>query len=364
MAAVAVAVLTLLLASCTSDAAPPPPPPPPVSIKVVHDDASTVVRVRKGRTVGDAVEKAKVEATPGQELSVVTKKPLGPNGNEPTYLVDGLEVNAAEELRAATTIEVVNGEDTTEPTKVIRREGVVTGLPNALQYVQFAGTPAVEEVTLGAKSEEVVSSTSVEPGVAAHRATGKVLSLTFDDGPDPRYTPKVLDILKAKGVPAVFCQIGTSVQSHPELAKRIVAEGHQLCNHTLHHVEGLETKPRETVEAEITGGRDAITTAVGEPPAFYRPPGGSLGPVIYEVAGANDEVVLYWAIDPRDWKKPPAAEIVANVIGQLRPGGIILLHDGGGDRTATVEALPAIIDQAKAQGYTFVVPISGRPQVG
>lgn len=357
-------VLTVLLASCTTEAAAPPPPPPPINVKVVHDGATTAVRVRKGRTVGDAVEKAKVQAEAGQELSVVTKKPLGPNGNEPTHLIDGSEVDAAEVLRGPTTIEVVNGVDTTEPTKVVRRDAAPSGLPNALQYVQFAGSPAIEEVTVGTKSNEVVATTPIEAGTPAHRATGKVLSLTFDDGPDPRYTPKVLDILKAKGVPAVFCQIGTSVQAHPELSKRILAEGHQLCNHTLHHVEGLETKPRETVEAEMAGGREAITAAVGEPPPFYRPPGGSLGPVIYDVAAANNEVVLYWAIDPRDWQRPPAGEIAADVEAQMRPGGIILLHDGGGDRAATLEALPAIIDRAKAAGYTFVVPISGRPQVG
>ena len=112
------------------------------------------------------------------------------------------------------------------------------------------------------------------------------------------------------------------------------------------------------------GGRDAIVDVTGEPPAFYRPPGGSLGPIIYEVAGANDEAVLYWSIDPQDWKKPTAEELVVTVLSQLKPGGIILLHDGGGDREATLAALPAIIDGARAQGYTFVAPISRRPQVG
>jgi peptidoglycan/xylan/chitin deacetylase (PgdA/CDA1 family) len=362
VAAVTAVVLALVATSCSSD--PPPPPPPPIDISVVHAGTTTAVRVRTGQTVGEAVDEAHVTAVSGQERSVADHKALGPNGNEATYLIDGEEVSADEVLSGPATIEVVDGRDTVEPTKVVRREQPVTGLPDALQYVQAAGRPGVEEATVGVTSGEVASTVPVTPGVPAHRATGKVLALTFDDGPHPEFTPKILDILQAKGVPATFCTIGTMVQAHPELAQRIVDEGHQLCNHTLHHVEGLENEPRETVEAEIGGGRDAIADAVGEPPAFYRPPGGSLGPVIYETAAADDEAVLYWSIDPRDWKKPTADELVATVVSQLKPGGIILLHDGGGDRSATIAALPRIIDEARAAGYTFVVPISGRPQVG
>lgn len=363
--AAAAALVALLAAgtACSSEA-PPPPPPEPVSVQVVHDGESTTVRVRPGRTVGDALEKAGVSGRDGLELAASSKEPIGPNGNEATYLVDGVDGSLAEEIDAATTIEVVDGEDTVEPTEVVRRRQAVTGLPDALQYVQFAGKPGVEDATVGTKSGELVDTRPVTPAVPAHRATGKVLALTFDDGPNPTYTPRVLDILEEKGVTAAFCTIGAQVQEHPELVRRIVDDGHQLCNHTLHHVEGLETKPRETVEAEVHGGRDAIVDVTGEPPAFYRPPGGSLGPVIYEVTEENDEVVLYWSIDPLDWQKPSRDELVLNVVSQLRPGGIILLHDGGGDREATIAALPAIIDEARALGYTFVAPISGRPQVG
>jgi peptidoglycan/xylan/chitin deacetylase (PgdA/CDA1 family) len=333
-------------------------------VQVVHGDDTTTVRVGRGRTVGGALDKAGVRGTAGRELAVTSKEPLGPNGNEPTYLVDGEPGSRDQVIDAATTIEVVDGEDTVEPTEVVRRTQPVTGLPDALQYVQFAGKAGAEDATVGSTSGEVVERTPVGESVPAHRATGKVLALTFDDGPNPAATPRVLDILRKAGVPATFCTIGTQVRAQPKLVKRIVAEGHQLCNHTLDHVEGLETQPRERVESEIEGGRDAIVEVTGEPPAFYRPPGGSLGPVIYEVAAANDEAVLYWSIDPLDWKKPSRDELVASVLGQLKPGGIILLHDGGGDREATVAALPAIIEGARAQGYTFVAPISGRPQVG
>lgn len=362
--ALAAGLVAASLAACSKEPAPPPPPPPAISIDVRHDGTTTTVRVREGRTVGDALDKAKVEGEPGQELAAKTKTPIGPNENEPTYLIDSEPASRAEILTDPTTIEVIDGEDTVEPTEVVRREQPVTGLPKALEYVQFAGTPGVEDATVGTTSGEVVSSVPITPAVPAHRATGKVLALTFDDGPHPEFTPKVLDILAAKEVPATFCTVGTMVQANPDLAKRIVAEGHQLCNHTLNHVEGLEDEPRETVVAQMDGGRDAIVDATGEAPPFYRPPGGSLGPVIYEEAAAHEEAVLYWSIDPRDWQKPTADELVLNVVSQLKPGGIILLHDGGGNREATIAALPKIIDEARKQGYTFTAPISSRPQVG
>jgi peptidoglycan/xylan/chitin deacetylase (PgdA/CDA1 family) len=320
--------------------------------------------VYEGRTVGDALDKAKVTGTEGQVLAATSKAPLGPNGNAATYLIDGAAASRAEVIEAPTTIEVVDGEDSVEPTKTVRRPQAVTGLPNALQYVQFAGRPGVEDATIGTKSGEVVATTTITPAVPAHRATGKVLALTFDDGPHADFTPRILAILEEKGVPATFCAIGTQVEAHPELVQQIVDGGHQMCNHTLDHVEGLEARPHDEVEHEVEGGRDAIVDATGEPPPYYRPPGGSLGPAIYEAAAEHDEAVLYWSIDPRDWKKPSRDELVSAVIDQLVPGGIILLHDGGGDREATVAALPAIIDAARARGYTFVAPISGRPQVG
>lgn len=359
-----VVALSVVAASCTSDPPPPPPPPPPISVQVVHDGTTTAVRVRTGRTVGDALEKARVEAVEGQLLSAATKEPLRPNGNEATYEIDGVETSLAEELTDPVTIEVVDGEDTTEPTEVVQRPQVPEGLPNALQYVQFAGKAGLEEVTVGTESGEVVTQRTITPSVPAHRATGKVLALTFDDGPNPSYTPKVLEILEEKGVPATFCQVGSQVRAHPELVQQVLDGGHQLCNHTLSHVEDLETQPRAKVESEMGGGREAIVDVAGEAPPFYRPPGGSLGPVIYEIAEAQDEVVLYWSIDPRDWQKPPPEEIVKNVVNQLEPGGIILLHDGGGDRAGTLAALPGIIDYARALGYTFVAPISSRSQIG
>ena len=357
----AIAAFALLTASCSHDQA---APPPPIRVRVVHDGATVAVRSLPGDTVGQALDRAQVVPAEGQVLSVGTNKQLGRNGHAAELRVGGRTVHRSTVLQVPSTVTVVDGADTTEHTRKVRRPVAAEGLPNALQYVQYGGEPGLEDAVLGVRSGEVASRQTIEPGVPAHRSTGKVLALTFDDGPDPVTTPKILKILKAKHVPATFCEIGTQVDDHPELSKRIVKLGHQLCNHTLHHVEGLETQPRARIEAEVSGGAKAIERATGSPPAFYRPPGGSLAPIIYDVAGEHDEHVLYWSIDPRDWKRPAPMDLVTRVVNQLVPGGIVLLHDGGGNRDATVAALPAIIDYAQALGYTFVVPITHRSAVG
>lgn len=357
------AALSVLVAACSNPAT-PDPPPKPVRIVVRHDGTTRTYRVPVGTTIAQVLAKAKVEPAEGQLRSAGTKAPLGPNGNRAAIRLHGRPATTRTILVRASTLEVVDGSDTTEGTHTERRALAPEGLPKALQYVQFPGVPGREEVVLGDRSDEVVSRRTLTPAVPAHRATGPVLALTFDDGPDPSTTPEILRILEAKGVVATFCQVGTSVDAHPELTRRITDAGHQLCNHTQHHVEGLEAKPAATIESEIAGGKQAIVDGGAEAVPFYRPPGGSLAPVIYDAAAKHHESVLYWSIDPRDWKRPPPGDIVSSVVTQLRPGAIILLHDGGGDRSSTVAALPAIIDFARALGYTFTAPLSNRPQVG
>jgi peptidoglycan/xylan/chitin deacetylase (PgdA/CDA1 family) len=357
-ALVAAVVVALVSAGCTRAGA----GPTRLQVYVARAGRLAPVEVERGTTVADALRRARVVPRNGRLLAAVSHRPLGPNDRPARLRVGGRTVTEATVLTRSSTIEVTDGRDTVEGTRVVERSIPQGGLPKALQYVQFAGRPGTGRATVGARSGEVVDLRTTVAPQPAHRATGKVLALTFDDGPSPTYTRQVLAILKAKKVPAVFCEIGNLAEAHPELTAEVVAAGHQLCNHTEHHVEGLEREPRATVEAEIAGGREALEAAGGETPAYYRPPGGSLGPVIYEVAAAHDEPVLYWSIDPRDWKQPTAHDLLVAIVSQLQPGGIVLLHDGGGNRDQTIAALPAIIDYARALGYTFTVPITLRPQ--
>jgi peptidoglycan/xylan/chitin deacetylase (PgdA/CDA1 family) len=352
--------LILLAAGCSLSHV----PPEPMRVVVRRGAERRVVHIRPGATVADALAAAHLAPREGQVRSVARHRALGPNGHLPSVRIRNRLTRAAHELIRPTTVDAIDGTDTTEGTRTEERPMVPPGLPDVLQYVQFAGHPGRERVMVGTRSGEVLTRQTLVPAVPAHRSTGMVLALTFDDGPDPRWTPQILDILKQKHVPATFCEVGIHVDEHPELTRRIVHEGHQLCNHTVHHTEALETKDQETIDAEIGGGRDALTKAGGVPPAFYRPPGGSLAPVTTETARRNGESVLYWAADPEDWKRPPVGDLVGNVVTHLKPGSILLLHDGGGLRENTVAALPAIIDFARALGYTFTVPISLQRQVG
>lgn len=357
------AAVALFAAGCSQTSS-PAPPPPPIRITVRHGGTSTVVRIRPGRTVADALAKAHAKPVGGQVLSAKTKAVLGANDDPGAIRLHGRVTTRDAVLRRAGTIDVVDGKDSVELTHSEQRVLPPTGLPRALQHVHTPGKAGTQRVTVGDQSGEVVDAKVLTPAVPAHRATGKVIALTFDDGPDPATTPRILEILKAHHVVATFCEVGTQVAAHPELTKRIVREGHQLCNHTVHHVEGLEQKPADVIEAEVGGGKQAILDASGVSAPFYRPPGGSLAPVIYAAAAKHHESVLYWSIDPRDWKRRPADELAIDVVSHLEPGSIILLHDGGGNRDNTVAALPGIIAFARALGYTFTAPISNRSQVG
>ncbi|PZG00611.1 polysaccharide deacetylase family protein, partial [Micromonospora deserti] len=182
-----------------------------------------------------------------------------------------------------------------------------------------------------------------------HRTTGvRAVALTFDDGPDPVWTPKVLDRLRAAGVPATFCVVGTQVRRHPQLVRRIVREGHQLCNHSWHHDMDLGRRPVGQIRADLVRTNKAIQAAApGAKVPFYRQPGGRWTPEVVAVAEQLGMRSLHWTVDPQDWGKPTAAKITERVYVAARPGAVVLLHDGGGDRGATLTACPGMITDLK-----------------
>ncbi|WBB78123.1 polysaccharide deacetylase family protein [Micromonospora sp. WMMD882] len=190
------------------------------------------------------------------------------------------------------------------------------------------------------------------PGL--RRSTGvRGVALTFDDGPDPAWTPKVLDALRTAKAPAVFCVVGARVERHPALVARIVREGHQLCNHSWRHDVALGSRPKSQIRADLDRTNRAIEQAVpGAEVRFYRQPGGRWTPAVVAVAEERGMESLHWNVDPQDWAKPPAKQIVARVSAGLRPGAVVLLHDGGGDRAATLAACPAVIGEIKRR-YGF-----------
>ncbi len=181
------------------------------------------------------------------------------------------------------------------------------------------------------------------------RTTGNAkVALTFDDGPDPAWTPKVLDRLKKAKVTATFCVVGTQVRKHPELVRRIVREGHQLCNHSWNHDLDLARRPIAEIRADLVRTNKEIRRAVPDAEVpFYRQPGGRWTAEVVKVARKLDMRSLHWTVDPQDWAKPTAATIAKRVKRTAKPGAVVLLHDGGGDRAATLAACSRVITALK-----------------
>ncbi|HEX3817152.1 MAG TPA: polysaccharide deacetylase family protein, partial [Chthoniobacterales bacterium] len=198
-----------------------------------------------------------------------------------------------------------------------------------------------------------------------HQGGGKPhqVSLTFDDGPDPKWTPQILDILKAANVKAAFFLVGVNAERYPDLVRRIVAEGHEIGNHTYYHPNLGECWP-EHIRLELNATQLLLETITGRSTTLFRPPYGAdtspsgLNELIpLKIANDLNYLVILENIDPQDWARPGTDVIVTRVKQQRRDGNIILLHDGGGDRSETVAALPRILDYLATRGDS-VVPLS------
>jgi peptidoglycan-N-acetylglucosamine deacetylase len=179
------------------------------------------------------------------------------------------------------------------------------------------------------------------------------VALTFDDGPDA-YSMAVLDLLAQYHVKATFCIIGRQVAAHPDVIRRIVADGHTLCNHTWDHDLNLANRSADEITSEMQRTSDAIHAVVPDAKiAYFRAPGGGFSPQIVQIAAGMGMRSLYWQVDPQDWARPGTQAIVNNVIGHTQPGSIVLMHDGGGDRSQSVEALQTILPNFTSR-YTLI----------
>jgi len=188
-------------------------------------------------------------------------------------------------------------------------------------------------------------------------ADEKVIALTFDDGPNPPYTGRILDVLERYGVPATFFCVGLHASAHTEELARMAEAGHGFGNHTYSHPFLPDLSARElAVQLERTD--EAIAAGGGSTKRqMFRPPYGSRSPeVLNWLAGqADGPTVVLWDVDATDWAMPGADAITRSVLEQARPGSIALLHDGGGDRSQTAEALPAIVEGLLGEGYRFAL---------
>ena len=180
---------------------------------------------------------------------------------------------------------------------------------------------------------------------------GMSIAITFDDGPNPELTPRLLDMLKERGIKATFFVVGKNVEEYPAIVARMAAEGHEIANHSWSH-PSLTKLGFESFRKQIESTTDAIAKATGKRPVLMRPPYGAtsanLNKRLNEQFGLK---VILWSVDPLDWKYRNSNRVYNAIIQNTRPGSIILAHDIHG---TTVAAMPATLDTLLAKGYKFV----------
>jgi peptidoglycan/xylan/chitin deacetylase (PgdA/CDA1 family) len=211
---------------------------------------------------------------------------------------------------------------------------------------------------VSAQAEEAVVSVAARKPAYRLRdvlsdAPGDAVALTIDDGPDPRWTPQVLELLRRYEVPATFSVVGINAHAHPELVRRIVGEGHSLCNHSMTHPQPFTHRAPAAIRAQITDAQAAIIAAAGEVPRLFRSPGGNWSAAVFSVTDGLALSPIDWDVDPRDWSRPGASTITQRLLA-ARAGDILLCHDGGGDRAQTVQALQTVLPTLKNRGLKFI----------
>ncbi|GGR83066.1 hydrolase [Streptomyces aureoverticillatus] len=184
------------------------------------------------------------------------------------------------------------------------------------------------------------------------------VNITIDDGPDPKWTPQMLDLLRQYDVKATFCMVGTQAQAHPDLVKKVVAAGHRLCDHSVSHNTAMDKDSQAYQSKQILDAERMITKASGGVrPMYYRAPGGAFTPYSRKLAASRGMRPLGWNVDSKDFERPGTDAIVSTVERELPGGPTVLFHDAGGDRTQTVEALRRLLPRLKQQGYSFGFPV-------
>lgn len=324
------------------------------------------------RTLQAAYDESGLNMTPGNlvdvEGQVITE------GGGPAYraTINGQETDDAQApIADGDTLAFADGADVEEPSvtedKTVEPNPVESG-HGPIHAVAAAGASGISTVKTGQTSGKEVVIEVKQPAedrmyLRSYPDTGedKAIALTFDDGPWEESTAKILDILRDNGAAATFFTVGNRiVDAGVDLVKREHEEGHQVCTHTWDHAAGsgqgvnLGFMTPDEQRAEIEQGRQAIADAIGiEASRVIRAPGGNFPLEVWRNVEDLIDADIGWDIDTLDWKRPGAATI-ADQIKAATPGDIVLMHDGGGDRSQTAEALRVALPYLKERGFRFV----------
>lgn len=214
-------------------------------------------------------------------------------------------------------------------------------------------TPQISGVVQRCPDLGIPMPTTPPPGVTFSRVpvTDQYVAMTFDDGPHPQNTPRLLDMLRERNIRATFYVIGRNVDLYPAVARRVVAEGHEIGNHSYTH-RSLTTLGDAAMRDEIRKTQDAVLRATGVLPRTLRPPYGAFRQnqrqAIYTDMGLP---TILWSVDPLDWKRPGPAIVSQRILAGVTPGAIVLSHDL---HSQTVDAMPATLDALMLKGYKFL----------
>lgn len=324
----------------------PSPSPSPTAIEVKID--GQVYDVASGASVGEALQQAQIKVRNGHLLDV-SGEVLEANVNPAKIKVNDRNADRIQVLAAGDAISVIPGRDVTEDV-ISERERVDGSRPTNPQTL-LGGAPGFLITTTGAESGKVAS---VVFNPRRKPNPPKAVALTFDDGPG-RYTRPILDILRKENVPATFYVVGYLVERDPGIIRDIVHDGHSIGNHSWSHplTPAFAHFESKQLWNQMARTNDALADLDIDPPTF-RPPGGSYDAGVVEAARRNGMRTVNWTVSAEDWRSGATPRsIVSTVLRGLRPGAIILLHDGGGDQSATVRALPTLIKEIRSRGYGF-----------
>ncbi|MFD4910506.1 polysaccharide deacetylase family protein [Kitasatospora purpeofusca] len=241
--------------------------------------------------------------------------------------------------------------------------------PSAAPSAAVPAAPSATAAPASAPSPAAASPSAPPAGAAPARALTeaesrpvyeldadrRVVALTIDDGPDPRHTPTVLALLEQHGIRATFFLIGENAVEHPDLVREIAARGHHIANHTWTHPD-LRHLSEAKVREELERTSELLHRTTGKAPTWFRAPGGDWSPASLKVSAELGMRPMAWSVDPRDWARPGTVVITDRILKDVRPGAIVLNHDGGGDRSQTVAALKAYLPVLIDSGYHFTAP--------
>jgi peptidoglycan/xylan/chitin deacetylase (PgdA/CDA1 family) len=343
--------------------------PWPINITLNGQDFSTT----KNITLAKIVERAALDIQSGNFVAVDGSVLEEGAGYAFAAVVNGeSETNENRKLKRGDVVEITNGQDIMEDyTEEIQEEA---------QGVSFDGVGAVHKVESYGSTGQISVKTGLVSGITTQdevqspqdaivkffnvdTGDNKVIALTFDDGPWDTYTNEILDILAEYNAKATFFTVGERIEKNADAVAREYAEGHQVCTHTWDHANGdgqgvnLGYMTEEERVSEVTQGYQAIADAcsidVSDVNQAIRAPGGNFSTEVAKSVLNYITAEVGWNIDTEDWRRPGASTIAQRIL-KATNGNIVLMHDGGGDRSQTVEALRTALPQMVEQGYKFV----------